>query len=508
MRWTTILMLSVVLWLPAISRATDYPPANHAGGNVTLQTGDRIYGVHTNIGTLTIASGQNVTVLPYASATTGSGYVEINAATVDIAGTLNASGAGYAGGGGGGGGGGSAKAGLLGNAALGTHGNGGASIDGNAGSAAADGKIGEHEAGGDGGGGARGSGPYPGERYVYGVDFGLGSSGHAGGGGAPGGDGGYLDTWKNGDTSTDTSANMGSGGASGGGGAGGGTSDTLYTGEGSGGGGGGAAGGNGGGYIKIFATASMNITGSILTKGTLGAAGGNGVSGVYSTSYNNVGGDGGNGGSASATSGTGIGGSGGGGTYTGGKGGDGGKGAGGGLVLSCLVPGAMTLTGATLDARGGGNTTTNGGTIKLFYGGVLPTGATLTAGRTYSFNQNPDNTAPTYSGAAGVISAVKVAGHPEQVLVKWNAATDNTSAANQIVYEIYASLTQGTVFSGSPVSTATGGVTQAVVTGLPAGGARSYFGVRARDLSGNREMNTVTVQGPALTAVGKWTSYR
>ena len=109
MRWTNILFVFLVMLLPSLGEADNYPPADHGGADLTLQSDDQIYGVHTNIGTLTIPAGQTAKVLPYSSSTTGSGFVEITAARVTIAGTLDATGAGYPGGDGGGGGGGSAK---------------------------------------------------------------------------------------------------------------------------------------------------------------------------------------------------------------------------------------------------------------------------------------------------------------------------------------------------------------------------------------------------------------
>ena len=45
----------------------------------------------------------------------------------------------------------------------------------------------------------------------------------------------------------------------------------------------------------------------------------------------------------------------------------------------------MDLTGGTLDARGGADTTVNGGTVKLFAEGTDPTvGPTILAGRIFS----------------------------------------------------------------------------------------------------------------------------
>ena len=110
-------------------------------------------------------------------------------------------------------------------------------------------------------------------------------------------------------------------------------------------------------------------------------------------------------------------------------------------------------------------------------------------------------------GRKGVISALPIQGSPDLVLVKWNAATDNATPSNLVEYDIYSSLNRASVFQQGRVSTAKG-VTQAVIGGLPAGGRRSYFGVRARDYQYNQERNRVTVRGPVLTSVSKWTDYK
>lgn len=93
-----------------------------------------------------------------------------------------------------------------------------------------------------------------------------------------------------------------------------------------------------------------------------------------------AGADGTNGGNGSARSGGG--GAGGGGGATGGTGGNG---AGGGVVIISQT--TMTLSG-TIDTRGGGSSTTNGGSVKLFYGtGSAPSTGGISSGRTYSSNQ-------------------------------------------------------------------------------------------------------------------------
>lgn len=115
---------------------------------------------------------------------------------------------------------------------------------------------------------------------------------------------------------------------------------------------------------KTFAVCGVSY-GSGSSGGAAGAAGGNG----------SIGGDGGCGLSGAG---------GGGGAGSGGSaaGGNGGNGAGGSLVLK-NTSGSMTVSG-TIDARGGSSSTTNGGTVKLFYTGSAPSTSGISSGRTYT----------------------------------------------------------------------------------------------------------------------------
>ena len=85
----------------ANASATDYPPANHGGGDLTLHTGDRIWGTHTGIGRFVIPDGEVVVVRPYLPTAVATGGVAIYATNVEILGTLDGNAAGYTGGGGG-----------------------------------------------------------------------------------------------------------------------------------------------------------------------------------------------------------------------------------------------------------------------------------------------------------------------------------------------------------------------------------------------------------------------
>lgn len=109
-----------------------------------------------------------------------------------------------------------------------------------------------------------------------------------------------------------------------------------------------------------------------------------------------------NNGTAGGSGATGCGGGGGGGGGSA-AGGNGTAGAGGGVLLE----GNITISG-TIDARGGGSSTTNGGTVKIFYTGSAPSTSGVSSGRTFTqlTSSNSAPAAPTLSapssGATGV----------------------------------------------------------------------------------------------------------
>jgi len=115
---------------------------------------------------------------------------------------------------------------------------------------------------------------------------------------------------------------------------------------------------------------------------------------------------------------------------------------------------------------------------------------------------------PTYSGNVGVVSIGWAPGGRDEAWLTWNEAQDETTPANSIRYNVYASTDPGQVFSGAPVATFVG-VTEGVVSGL-ATPAIYYFGVRAQDAAGNEESNRVWRTGPYLAAADRdvWEMYR
>lgn len=374
-----IASLILALALACPSWAATYS-GDQGGANLVLADGDYIQGVITNVRRFVVPAGATVHVTPWDGVQYG--HVEVNAGDIEVAGTIEASLAGYfgyAGGGGGGGGETKSHGGAAGGAGGGHE---GAAQSGNSSTSGCDcsGYCG-------GPGGSPGSDSYSG-KGAYG-----GSRGTAGGGGlngstgGPGGPGGYGGYGVNGDSSTDEDVRPGSGGGGGGGGGGSGGGTGTCNGCGGAGGGGGASGGRGGGAVKLVATHSLVITGSILTKGGLGLPGLPGIARVD----NRVGRPGAAGAPVTSTSGTGLGGAAAQGapagcghntsTYYSGAGGKSGPGAGGGVLLKCTGPWPMRITG-TIDTRGGEDNTANFGSLKIF--GVERkvdfSGATLYAG--------------------------------------------------------------------------------------------------------------------------------
>lgn len=98
-----------------------------------------------------------------------------------------------------------------------------------------------------------------------------------------------------------------------------------------------------------------------------------------------------------------------------------------------------------------------------------------------------DKAAPTYTGAAGVKTAVRKTRNVSADLT-WAAATDDVSAADKIVYSVYYATSAAEVFTGAAKATFTG-TTAGLITGLDRE-ATYYFGVRAQDEAGNQEKNT------------------
>jgi hypothetical protein len=98
----------------------------------------------------------------------------------------------------------------------------------------------------------------------------------------------------------------------------------------------------------------------------------------------------------------------------------------------------------------------------------------------------PDTAPPTFPGATSATSA------PNSITVKWSAATDNVTTADQIVYQVYQSATSGGQNFSSPSFTTAPGATSYSAGMLPIN-TRYYYVVRARDQAGNVDTNKVEV---------------
>lgn len=320
---------------------TDAGGGDHGGSNWVIAGGSSIASNHYNIGLVSIATGATVTVRAWDGSRYGS--VEIQAADIRIDGVLDATGVGYGGGNGGNGG------------------------------------FGSTQVGGAGGAGTpaatAGQGPWGGAAGAQGVggyDSGNPALTRPGWPGGAGAAGGYLTNGMQGDSTTNETVLIGSGGGGGGGGGAGWNLAGTTSG-----GGGGGAGNPGGGMVCLTASNAIVIRGTILAKGMAGSRQ-NGTAGQ--TQMNP--GAGGSLGFANLT-GQSLGGNGGasipGQCYPGGAGGNGAPGAGGGILLHAQN---VDTVGGILDNRGGGNSVTNGGTLKVFYGTLLG-GSYTNTGRAY-----------------------------------------------------------------------------------------------------------------------------
>lgn len=109
----------------------------------------------------------------------------------------------------------------------------------------------------------------------------------------------------------------------------------------------------------------------------------------------------------------------------------------------------------------------------------------------------PDTTAPLFTGLAAATAA-----STSQVNLTWLPASDDRTAPSAIVYQVFRGTSPGSTFS-SPAYTTSPGATSFSVTGLVAGTTYA-FAVRAKDLAGNLDGNTVvkTATTQTLPATG------
>ncbi len=386
---------------------------DHGNADWVISADSAVSGYHYNVATFRVNSGVTASIQAYDGANYG--RLTVSANDIDVQGAINGIAAGYGGGGGGGGSKGYAgytcpsaqECGIWrgvcypGGGGSGTRGgqNGGSAWLQNPCSSC------NNNWGGQGGTGGGPAGGVPAVAAVAsgGIPWGCACpSGYKANGGA-GGAGGYASPSANGDLSVEETILMGSGGAGGGGGAG----SLEGFGWSQGGSGGGGAGNPGGGAVRLIATGSVNVTGSIILSGLANSAGNgsNGQDGPIAGNCDNSG-AGGSGGSASAAGSSAPGGGSysyaacangcagwcgdacdllGGwfvGTVDGGSGGSGGSGGGGGILLKAYGSSALAVSGS-IDARGGIGTG-NGGSVKLFYDGSYSVAGTVQSGRLFA----------------------------------------------------------------------------------------------------------------------------
>ncbi len=249
MRVFALFLLLFISFPYDIYGISEFPPQSHAGNDLTLEDGDIIWGVHSQIGTLFISEGSRAYIKSFDGVSTSTGMVEITADHMIIEGALIADGAGYSGGSGGGGGAGTTQTFTFPFPTFQT-----------------------------GMSGQPGTVPYE-KEDIQGMGR-IGGTGDGPGGGLggyrPGNlsdedalDGSYISP-NHDKLGQDLKTWMGSGGGGGGGGEG-----LVGYNEGALGGGGGGAGGRGGGAIRLFATGSFKL-GEAARVTASGQRGGNG----------------------------------------------------------------------------------------------------------------------------------------------------------------------------------------------------------------------------------------
>ncbi len=97
-----------------------------------------------------------------------------------------------------------------------------------------------------------------------------------------------------------------------------------------------------------------------------------------------------------------------------------------------------------------------------------------------------DVTAPTFGGVTSAAAAMG------QITLNWNAASDDTTPASGIVYEVYQATSSMAQNFTSPTAKTQAGATTHTITGLAAA-TKYFFIVRARDAAGNVDKNTTEV---------------
>lgn len=110
--------------------------------------------------------------------------------------------------------------------------------------------------------------------------------------------------------------------------------------------------------------------------------------------------------------------------------------------------------------------------------------------------RTPEGVNPTFDGAKRALA------EPGGVRLYWSPASDNVTELANIVYDIFVSTESAKYDFSKPAYTSPPAAVSFFVDGLTAG-QRYYFVVRARDVGGNTDNNTVEVNARPLGAVDK-----
>jgi hypothetical protein len=111
-----------------------------------------------------------------------------------------------------------------------------------------------------------------------------------------------------------------------------------------------------------------------------------------------------------------------------------------------------------------------------------------------------DDTPPVFEGLKSATTCIPGpigGGSKSRYHLTWNAATDDVTPSSKIVYKVYQATTAGGENFSKPSYTTAAGATSFDTALLPTG-KTFYFVVRARDLAGNKDSNTVERVGQNL----------
>jgi hypothetical protein len=111
-----------------------------------------------------------------------------------------------------------------------------------------------------------------------------------------------------------------------------------------------------------------------------------------------------------------------------------------------------------------------------------------------------DHTPPKFEGLKSATTCIPGpigAGSRSRYYLTWNAATDDVTPSSNIVYKVYQTTKAGGENFSKPRYTTAPGVTSFETARLPTG-KNFYFVVRARDQAGNKDSNTVELEGQNL----------